>query len=119
MTEPLLKARRILVVEDEFLLAAELRGELERAGAIVVGWAGTLQDAMALIRAEKRLDGALLDVNLHGEAAFPAADLLIERGVRFVFVTGYDQSALPDRFADILRLDKPVDMEKLVQAMGG
>lgn len=39
--------------------------------------------------------------------------------MRFVFVTGYDQSALPDRFAGILRLDKPVDMEKLAQAMGG
>lgn len=117
MHEPKLRDRRLLIVEDEFLLAEELRAELEDAAAIVLGPAGTLEEALGLIESEPRIDGAILDVNLGGQQAFPAADLLAERGVPFVFTTGYDASILPSRFADVIRCEKPVNIARITRAM--
>lgn len=118
MPEQPLRGCRILVVEDEYMLADELSIELSDADAIVLGPAGTLEDALDLIRSEPRIDGAILDLNLRGEAAFPAADLLVERGVPFIFTTGYDQSSIPSRFADIVRCEKPVNIMRIKQAIG-
>ncbi|MCC2976651.1 response regulator [Sphingomonas sp. PL-96] len=89
MPEATLRGCRVLVVEDEYMLADELQMELSDAEVIVLGPIGTLEDALDLIRSEPHIDGAILDVNLRGEMASPAADLLIERGVPFVFTTGY------------------------------
>ena len=70
---------RVLVVEDEYMLADELEMELVDAGATVLGPVGTVGEAMAMIEAEAEIDGAVLDVNLRGKMAFPAADLLFVR----------------------------------------
>ena len=59
-----------------------------------------------------------LDVNLRGEMAFPVADLLIQRGVPFIFTTGYDESVIPDRFANILRCEKPIAVDGIIRALG-
>lgn len=118
MAEPSLRGRRILVVEDEYMLADELRTELSDAGAQVLGPVGSLGDAIALIEAEPHIDGAVLDVNLHGEQAYPAADLLVGRGIPFVFATGYDAAAMPDRFAHVVRCEKPVSMAKIAWGIG-
>ncbi len=118
MTEPILRDCRILVVEDEYVLADELRAELGEVGAIVLGPAGTLAQALDLIRSGEQIDGAVLDVNLRGERVFPAADLLVERGVPFVFTTGYDESVIPARFAHVIRCRKPVDISSIIQAIG-
>jgi CheY-like chemotaxis protein len=117
MSEPLLRNYRILVVEDEFLLADELQAELEDAGATVIGPVGTLGRALALIEAEQQIDGASLDASLGGEMVFPAADLLMQRGVAIVFTTGYDASIIPSRFSDVPRCEKPADLRKVVQAI--
>lgn len=117
MSDPALRDCRVLVVEDEYMLADELAIELEDLGAIVIGPVGDLSDATALIRQEQRIDAAILDVNLGGEMVFPAADLLIERGVPFVLTTGYDKSALPVRFSGVPLCDKPVAMNRLIQAI--
>lgn len=109
---------RILLVEDEYMLADELRTELDDARAVVIGPAGTLADALDLIRSEEHIDGAILDVNLRGEMAYPAADLLIARGVPFVFTTGYDSSAIPDRFAEVVRCEKPINIRRVTEAIG-
>ena len=109
---------RILVVEDEYVLADELRTELTEAGGIVLGPVATVEDSLDLIRAEPHIDGAILDVNLRGESAYPAADLLAERNVPFVFATGYDASAIPSRFTEIVRCEKPVSIRKIAQALG-
>ena len=85
---------------------------------MVIGPAATLADALDLIRAEEQIDGAILDVNLRGEMAYPAADLLIERGVPFVFTTGYDSSAVPARFADVVRCEKPISIRRVTEAIG-
>ena len=90
-----LQGVRVLVVEDDFLLAETLTETLAEAGAVVLGPIGWLDEALAFVRQHgAELGGAVLDVNLHGQATYPVADLLLERGVRFVFVTGYDRGAL-------------------------
>jgi two-component sensor histidine kinase len=109
--------RRILVVEDSALLAAELAALLGEAGCQVVGPAATLSEALALAGREA-LDGAILDVDLDGQAVFPAAELLRRRAVPLVFVTGYGGSyAWPAAFAGAPRLPKPVQPEPLLAAL--
>jgi CheY-like chemotaxis protein len=115
--EPSLRACRVLVVEDEYMLAEELRTELENAEAVVIGPVAHLDEAIRLIRSEARIDGAVLDVNLGGDSAYPAADLLVARGVPMVFTTGYDPTAIPPRFAKIARCEKPVDIAKVARAI--
>ena len=117
MTDRTLQACRILVVEDEYLLAADLEMELLDAGAIVLGPFGTVGTAIEFIRTEQEIDGAILDVSLRGEMIFPAADLLIERGVPFMLTTGYDASVIPPRFKHIVQCGKPISMAKLAQAI--
>ena len=109
---------RILVAEDEFMLADDLHAELVEAGAIVLGPAGTLEAVLALLQSGGPIDGAILDVNLGGQMIYPVADLCIERNVKVVFTTGYDASAIPVRFSHIVRCGKPVDMRKVTQAIG-
>jgi hypothetical protein len=97
------------VVEDEYMLADDLRTELSEAGAIILGPAGTVEDSLRLIKAEPCIDGAVVDVNLRGLMVYPAADLLAERQVPFVFVTGYDQEVIPHRFKHVPRCEKPLN----------
>jgi len=102
--------RCVLVVEDEYFLADCLACDLRETGAVVVGPVGSVEDALALVEAAERLDGAVVDINLHGEMAFPVADALIARGVPLVFATGYDHASLPKAYAAIPGCQKPVDM---------
>ncbi|WP_369061881.1 response regulator [Caulobacter sp. 73W] len=118
MADVSLKGCRILVVEDEYLLAEELRAELEAAQVVVIGPVGQLEPAIALIAAQPRIDGAVLDVNLGGDSVFRAADLLLARGVPVVFTTGYDAAALPERYAHLPLCEKPVSISKVAQAIG-
>lgn len=80
---------RVLVAEDEPLVALELETRLQEMGFTVVGPAATLQDAMQLATSGAPLQAAVLDVNLGGQAVFPVADLLVRRGVPVIFATGY------------------------------
>ena len=118
MAEPTLRDSRILVVEDEYMLAEELRFELGEAGADVLGPVGTVAQAMALIAREQGIDGAVLDANLGGEKVYPVADLLLRRGTAFVFTTGYDVATIPSRFEHVAWFEKPVVMAKLTRALG-
>lgn len=118
MAERSLTNCKILVVEDEYMLASELALELEDAGAVVVGPVGSREDAIELILSGEKVDGAIVDVNLRGEPAYPVADLLIERAVPFVFTTGYDASTLPTRFQHVARCDKPVELSRVAAAIG-
>lgn len=118
MPERTLRDCHILVAEDEYLLADELRTELLEAGAVVIGPAATLADAIALLQDAPRVDGAVLDLNLGGEMAYPLADLLLGRNAPFIFTTGYDATAIPARFSSAPRCEKPVDMKRVAQAIG-
>jgi DNA-binding response OmpR family regulator len=103
-----LDGAQILLVEDEYFVAVELKTILGEIGARVVGPVSRLQPARDLARAE-RLDGAVLDVKLDGETTFPLAQELLERGVPVLFTTGFDSSILPDRFKCARCLAKPVN----------
>lgn len=90
------KGRRVLVVEDEFLLAEELREELQDHGVEVVGPVGSVAAALALVDGGEPLDAATLDVTLGREKSYPVAEALATRGVPFVLVSGYDDQTLPE-----------------------
>ena len=112
-----LHERCILVVEDEYYLAKDVQQTLHGAGARVLGPFPRKQDALAAMEHD-RPDCAIIDVNLGGGADFELADALRTRGVPFLFFTGYDGEMIPDRFADVKRLEKPVDTDGLVRAAG-
>jgi CheY-like chemotaxis protein len=109
---------RILVVEDEYLLADELALELADEGAVVLGPAPSVKRALGLLEGDASLDGAILDLNLGGEPAFPVADVLIDRSVPLIFTTGYDAGAIPERFAHIPRCEKPINIGRIAAALG-
>lgn len=110
---------RVLVVEDTFLVAEILAELLDSCGCGVVGPAPRVAGALRLVR-EAELDGALLDVNLAGELCFPVAAELRDRGIPFVFLTGYDDSGIiPPEFRSVPRLSKPVDRRTLTEAVAG
>ena len=111
--EQRLSGKRLLVVEDEPLIALDIVGNLQDAGADVVGPAGTEADALQLIKCTL-LDGALLDANLHGRAVDEIAAELVRRSIPFVFVTGHSREALPRAFAKTAILDKPFSKEQLL-----
>jgi CheY-like chemotaxis protein len=81
-------------------------------GASVAGPYGRLADALAAAKNE-RFDGAVLDVNLAGEQADPLADLLMAKGVPFVFITGYQRESLDRRYGNLPVLQKPIDAAAL------
>jgi CheY-like chemotaxis protein len=110
-----LKGLRVLVVEDMLLVADVISDGLLSQGCEVVGPVARLDRALALAR-EAPLDGAVLDVNLAGERSVPIAEALAERGIPFVFVTGYDaESVLPPEFRAVPRLSKPFHIAALLQ----
>jgi len=113
-----LRGRRLLVVEDEYMIAMELTRSLEELGAEVVGPAGSVEDALELVgRDGGRLDAAVLDINLRDERVYPVADALTARGVPFVFATGYDSMAIPSSYASAPRCEKPVDKLQLARLL--
>ena len=104
---------RILIVEDNYLLAETLSDLLEDSGCVLVGPAPRVAAALRLC--EKPLDGALLDINLGQETCFAVADLLTEKGVPFMFLSGYtDDEVVPVRFRTVPRLAKPYDRNQIV-----
>jgi len=112
-----LRGRRVLVIEDEMLVAMEFESLLQRQGCAVVGPASTVDRALALLDHDQP-DAALLDLNLNGEPATAVAVALKTRGVPFVVVTGYGeaQSSEPE-LRGAPRVDKPVNYQELMRAL--
>jgi len=108
------KGLRLLIVEDSVLLALELEAGLNDAGANIIGTAVELDEAMEFLNQE--FDAAVLDVNLNGRLVTPFAERLQERGIPFVFATGYGETGAPDGFdAPIVR--KPYNVHQIVHAL--
>jgi DNA-binding NtrC family response regulator len=112
-----LRGRRVLVIEDEMLVAMEFESLLQRQGCAVLGPASTVDRALALLDHEQP-DAALLDLNLNGEPATAVAVALKMRGVPFILVTGYGeaQSSEPE-LQGAPRVDKPANHQELVRAL--
>ncbi|MDV3249896.1 response regulator [Devosia sp. BK] len=111
-----LEGKRILVVEDDFYLADEMCQDLRRQGAIVLGPAPTPFYAMQLL-GRRGVDGAVLDVRLHGTTVFSLADELTRRGTPIIFATAFGDEAMPERYKGKPRLTKPYDRSRLIEAI--
>ena len=109
--------RRVLVVEDEYMIAQEIAEALSDAGAETLGPVPRISDAMRLVTAESRIDGALLDVNLGGEAVWPLVDMLLARSVPILLASGYDASAVPLAYTHLPRCEKPATGHDLARAL--
>jgi DNA-binding NtrC family response regulator len=116
MKPPTLAGKRVLVVEDEYLVALVLEDVLSDAGCTVVGPFARVQDALAAAKVEV-VDVALLDVNVGGEMVFPVAYLLEEKGTPFLFVTGYGRAILPRDRSNWEACTKPFQPEQLVECL--
>lgn len=114
--------RRVLVVEDESLVAMLLETILEDMGCVPVGPAATVDEGLQLAGGDEPIDAALLDVNVAGKQVFPIAEALKARGVPFVFSTGYGEGGLPDAWRGQPTLQKPFTesavRDALMKAMG-
>jgi CheY-like chemotaxis protein len=113
-----LQGLRVLVVEDDFLLADGLAEELAEHGLQVVGPVATVQQALRLLDDGTPIDAAILDVNIGGEMAYPVADRLAERGTPFLLASGYDAAALPARFRHVRSCEKPYVIGRILDALG-
>ena len=108
----LLKGCKILLVEDEMMVAMLLDAVLEKEGCTVIS-AGYLQQA-TLLAMERAIDAAVLDVNLHGKRSYPVADALATRSIPFVFSTGYGDVELQRLYPSRPVLAKPYRPEDLI-----
>lgn len=108
--------RRIMLVEDEFLIAAVVLEDLRSAGYDVLGPYRTVAAALAAARAED-VEAAVLDINLHGELVYPVAAELRRRGVPFLFLSGYAIANMPRPYRDHPRLAKPAQPAVLLAAV--
>lgn len=104
--------RRILVVEDEMMVAVWIEDILETLGCVIVGPVSKLEAAIQIVK-EEQFDAAILDITIRGGQVFPVAEVLIERQIPFIFASGYGDWALPENFRGRPRLAKPFTFDEL------
>ena len=113
-----LQGCKILVVEDDYLVALAVASLLEEAGAGVVGPVGWADEALSLLEdGSEPVDAAILDVDLHGQKSYAVADALARRNIRFVFTTGYGEDSIDKRYQRHPRCQKPLDERALLRAL--
>jgi CheY-like chemotaxis protein len=112
-----LAGRRVLIVEDEYLIADDMRQAFLKCGAEIVGPAPNLRRASELLHSGQRIDLAVLDINLQGEAVYPVAHALKQRGIPFMFATGYEKSSIPREYEHVPHWEKPFDYDALARVI--
>lgn len=112
-----LRERRILVIEDEPVLAMDVEAILQEVGCVVVAPIPTIEEALNIIRKEK-LDGAILDLNVSGKMAFAAADALADAQIPFLIMTGHGPEVVPPRHRHRPYLAKPCQPATLLKVLG-
>lgn len=112
-----LVGRRVLIVEDETVVALMLEDMLDDLGCRLAGSVASLEKALQAAEATDA-DAALLDVNIGGKEIFPVAERLRARGIPMVFATGYGSAGLPERWRSSPVLAKPFVLEDLRAALG-
>jgi CheY-like chemotaxis protein len=108
--------RRVLLVEDEAMIAMLIEDMFEDLGHNLAAVATRLEEALALARSEA-FDLAILDLSLGGTLTYPVADVLRDRGVPFIFATGYGSDGLKEAYSDLPTLRKPFNQEALGYAI--
>jgi DNA-binding response OmpR family regulator len=114
--EAILSGYRVLVVEDDYYLATDAARALRGAGAEIMGPSSTEEEALKEL-ATTRPDAVVVDINLGSGPSFKLAQKLKDERIPFVFVTGYDEDAIPAAFEDVGRLDKPTPLRRIVGAI--
>jgi CheY-like chemotaxis protein len=113
--QPATAGLRILLVEDEAMVAMIIEDTLNDLGCEILGPMSSIERALAAAQTTERIDGAFLDVNLRGELVYPVAEALEARGVPFAFVTGYGEQGIAERFRSAPVLTKPFLPETVEQ----
>ncbi|USI74763.1 response regulator [Sphingomonas morindae] len=108
---------RVLIVEDEFILARQMSRALVEQGAEVIAAAPSVAAALSCLAAGPAPDVAVLDVNLAGEPVYPVADALALRAIPFLFASGYDPEERDPRHRDAPHLQKPLVLMALVRRL--
>lgn len=116
VAKPLLGCR-ILIVEDNFLLAETVADVLESAGARIVGPFVSMVEALERLTELTAIDGAVLDIGLDGQESYPLAEALQTTGIPFLFLTGVERHDLPKQFARTPHILKPFSEEKLIRRL--
>lgn len=109
---------RVLIVEDEYVLAQSVSDHLTRAGCSVVGPVAAVDEALDLL-SRHDLDCAIVDANLNGEFSTAVLEALAAQGVPAIILSGYDQAAMPDALRALPFLQKPVDESELLEMVAG
>jgi DNA-binding response OmpR family regulator len=112
MTNP----KRILIVEDDALIAMDLQFICEDAGWQVIGPAGTLEKGLELAD-QNHIDIGVLDMNLRSATSYPIAQALVGKNVPVVFLSGSEGDDRPDDIKDVLVIAKPVDTQQLLEVL--
>jgi DNA-binding NtrC family response regulator len=112
-----LEGTRVLIVEDECVIAMELECTLKDCGAQVVGPCMTVESALARIEQSRDFDAAVLDIDLRGQYAGPVADKLVRIGIPFVVTSGHEPQRYAVKFKDVPWLEKPVPPSQIAAAI--
>jgi two-component SAPR family response regulator len=111
-----LRGYRVLIVEDHYLVADELRRAVQQLGGEVAGPIPDLAGALDCVERDT-VDLALLDINLGEQGIYPAARELLHRKVPFIFATGCESWIIPDEYQGVPRLEKPVTTRALADTI--
>ncbi|HYC56032.1 MAG TPA: response regulator [Candidatus Binatia bacterium] len=107
---------RVMIAEDEFLVALVLEEDLRASGYTVLGPYSTVEDASYAASTEA-MHAAVLDINMAGKMAFPVADALRDRGIPYLFLSGYTASTLPEAHRGVPCLAKPYELSRLLREL--
>ncbi len=113
----MLTGKRVLIVEDEWLLADHIGAIVEHAGAMVIGPASSTPEALALLEHADAADIATLNIKLGDHLSFPVADRLGLLGIPYVFISANEGGTIPDRFHDRPLLAKPFTDRQVASAL--
>jgi CheY-like chemotaxis protein len=113
-----LTGRRILVVEDEYFIAEEMRALLAGFGAVVIGPLSDQFKAIEML-SDTEIDCAVLDIDLSGRAVFPLIHELRRRDIPWLYVSGYSERLVPEELRARAHLEKPVASDALLASILG
>jgi DNA-binding response OmpR family regulator len=115
--DAMLTGRRVILVEDEYFIASDLKKVLEAHGGEVIGPIGDVAKAASVISSDGRIDCAVLDIDIKGQAVFPLVRLLREQGIAWIYVSGYSEALVPVEFRAGAHIEKPVSDRFLVSSI--
>jgi CheY-like chemotaxis protein len=113
-----LEGCRVLVVEDELLIAMDVADSLEEAGASVVGPTSSIEGATSLLRHSK-VKAAVLDIRLRKQLVYPLADALAAQDIPYVFISGLDDEEVPEKYLDVPLCHKPFGGHYVARMLAG